>query len=371
VVALVLIPMLADSAIRKEDEDKAPLIRNASIRQRAIQMYMVLLKSCFRRPMFTVVGALVLFFVTIALGLFISVAVPTEVETTELNMFVTMPQGSTLESTDIKIRKIEEKVIEIPVIEKVISQVSEGEAVITVKLVEGFNDLDTIAVADIRNRLSGISKNFDDVNISLERPPSQNSGEGGAGNSAQEDFQRMLGIGSASERIVIKGQDFELMQTIAQDINTMVSGLQSVSQSSVNVSPERPEAHLVFDQKRMSENHVTLQNVAIALNDFQPSFASGSSFISGGEEYEITIRTQNQVKNTAKKCEICARCLLPAQRVRHTLFRISERFFTHRVKALLQEQARKNASKFHIPSSTKSQNRNRFSKARAWRSIRS
>jgi multidrug efflux pump subunit AcrB/ABC-type multidrug transport system ATPase subunit len=301
VVALVLIPMLADSAIRKEDEQSAPLIRNASIRQRVIQIYMVLLKSCFRRPMFTVVGGLVLFFVSMGLGLIVSMTGPSEVETTEMNVFVTMPQGSTLESTDARVRKIEEKVMELPVIEKVISQVSEGEAVITVKLVEGFNDLDTISVVDVRNRLSGLSKNFDDVNISLEKPASQNSGESGGGNSAEDDFMRMLGIGSASERIVIKGQDFELMQTIAHDINTMVSGLQAVQQSSVNLSPERPEAHLVFDQKRMSENNITLQNVAIALNDFQPSFASGSNFTSGGEEYEITIRTRNQVSNAAKE----------------------------------------------------------------------
>lgn len=301
VVALVLIPMLSDTAIRKEDEHKAPLIKNASIRQRIIQMYMVLLKSCFRRPMFTVVGGLVLFFVTIGISLIVSIAGSSEVETPEMNLFITMPQGSTLESTDVKVRKIEEKVMEIPVVEKVISQISEVEGVITIKLVEGFNDLDTISVADVRNRLTGLSKDFSDVNISLEKPLNQNSGSGGAGNTAEEDFQRMLGIGTASERIIIKGQDFELMQTIAQDINTLVSGLQSVEQSSVNLSPERPEAHLVFDQKRMSENQVTLQNVAVALNDFQPSFTSGSNFISGGEEYEITIRTQNQVTARAKE----------------------------------------------------------------------
>ncbi|HYC85776.1 MAG TPA: efflux RND transporter permease subunit, partial [Chryseosolibacter sp.] len=301
VVALVLIPMLADAAIRKEDEQQAPLIKNASIRQRLIQMYMVLLKSCFRRPMFTVVGGLVLFFVTIAVGLVVSMAGLNEVETTQMNVFVTMPQGSTLESTDARVRKIEEKVMEIPVIDNVVSQISEGEAVLTVKLVEGFNDLDTISVPDVRSRLSGISKHFDDVNISLEKPPKQVGGEGGAGSSAGEDFERMLGLGTASERIVIKGQDFEMMQTIAHDINTMVSGLQAIAESSVNLSPERPEAHLVFDQKRMSENQITLQNVAVALNDFQPSFASGSNFISGGEEYEITIRTRNQVNNTAKE----------------------------------------------------------------------
>lgn len=301
VVALVLIPMLADSAIRKEDGQKAPLIRNASIRQRIIQMYIVLLKSCFRRPLFTVMGGLVLFFVAIGLSLLVSLAAQTAVETTEMNVFVTMPQGSTLESTDARMKKIEERIMEIPVIGKVVSQISEGEAVINVKLVEGFNELDTISVADVRNRLSGLSRSFDDINISLEKPPGNNGGDDGGGNSAEDDFMRMLGIGSASERIVIKGQDFELMRTIANDINTMVGGLQAVKQSTVNLSPERPEAHLVFDQKRMSDNHITLQNIAVALNDFQPSFTSGSRFISGGEEYEITIRTRNQVSRAAKE----------------------------------------------------------------------
>ena len=301
VVALVLIPMLADTAISTEDQQKAPLIKNATIRQRTIQMYMVLLKSCFRRPMFTVVGGLVLFFISIGLGLVVSMASVKEVETSEMNLFVTMPQGATLESTDLRVKKIEEKVMKIPVIEKVISQISEGDAVVTVNLVEGFKDLDTISVADVRNQLSGISKDFEDLNISLDKPLKQSGGQSGAGSSAENDFQRMLGIGAASERIVIKGQDFGLMQTIAHDINSIVSGLQSVAQSTVNISPERPEAHLVFDQKRMSENHITLQNVAIALNDFQPSFASGANFISRGEEYEITIRTQNQVSHVAKE----------------------------------------------------------------------
>lgn len=301
VVALVLIPMLAYSAITHEDQEKAPLIRNASIRQRAIQIYMVFLKSCFRRPMATVVGGLVLFFVSIGLGLVISMVSLSEVEMSEMNLFVTMPQGATLESTDATIRKVEEKVMEIPVVEKVVSQVSEAEGVLTVKLIEGFMDLDTISVADVRNQLAGISKHFEGVNISLDKPPAQGGGQAGAGSSAETDFQRMLGIGTASERIVIKGQDFELMQTIARDINTMVTGIQAVAQSSVNISPERPEAHILFDQRRMSDNQITLQNVAVGLNDFQPSFASGSKFISGGEEYEITIHTQKQADVAAKE----------------------------------------------------------------------
>lgn len=301
IVALLLIPMLAHSAIDEEDQNKAPLIKNASIRQRIIQMYMVVLKSCFRRPAFTIIGGLVLFFVTIGLSLLVSVASLNEVETTEMNVFVTAPQGATLTSTDVRARKVEEKVMDIPAVDKVMSQVSEGEAVLTVQLVEHFADLDTITVSDIRNRLLGLDDDFEDLDISLDEPPSTGSGQGGGGPSPGDDFERMLGIGSATERVVIKGQDFELMQTIANDINTFVGGLQSIARSHVNISPERPEAHILFDQKRMAANNITQSNVAIALNDFQPSFASGSSFVSGGEEYEITIRTQNQETIEAKE----------------------------------------------------------------------
>lgn len=301
VVALVLIPMLAHTAISNEDQEKAPLIRNASIRQRIIQIYVVILKSCFRRPAFTIIGGLVLFFVTIGLSLLVSVASLNEVETTEMNLFITMPQGATLTSTDLRTRNIEEKVMEIPVIDKVISQISEGTAVINVKLIEGFDDLDTISIPDIRNQLNSIAEDFDDLEISLDEPPQRGGGQGGGGPSPSDDFERMLGIGSATERIIIKGQDFDLMQTIANDINNFVNGLQSIERSTVNISPERPEAHILFDQKRMSENNITQQNVATGLNDFQPSFASGSNFISGGEEFEITIRTQNQVSASAKE----------------------------------------------------------------------
>ncbi|MEQ8534630.1 MAG: efflux RND transporter permease subunit, partial [Imperialibacter sp.] len=299
VVALVLIPMLAHAAIDKTDEAKAPLIKNASIRQRTIQMYMVILKSCFRRPAFTIIGGIVLFFITIGLSLLISVASLNEVETENMNMFVTMPQGATLASTDLLTQKVEEKVMAIHVVDKLISQVSEGSSVLTVQVVEGFNKLDTISAADLRNRLSAISKDFEDLDISLDAPPAS-SGQDGSGFSPSDDFERMLGIGSASEQVIIKGNDFEAMQSIANDINTFVAGLQSVERSTVNVSPERPEAHILFDQRRMSANSITQQDVSTGLNDFQPSFASGSNFVSGDEEFEITIRTQDQVALAAK-----------------------------------------------------------------------
>ncbi len=300
IVALVLIPMLAHSVIKSENKTKNPLIKNASIRQRIIQMYLVVLKACFRKPAATIIGGLVLFFVTIGLSFIVSFANSNEVETGEMNMFVTMPQGSTLASADVRVAKIEEQVMNVGVVDQVISQISENSTVLTVQLVENFNELDTISLADVRGILNNIARDNDDLDIALDQEQAAARGQR-RGPSNSNTFERLLGIGGNSERILIKGQDFQLMQTIANDLNTFIGGLQSISRSYVNLSPERPEAHILFDQMTMSEFGITQQNVMNSLNDFQPSFQSGSRFVSGNEEFEITIRTNNQINERAKE----------------------------------------------------------------------
>lgn len=299
-VALVLIPMLAHATIKNDKNAAAPLIKNASVRQRIIQMYLVLLKACFRKPAATIIGGLVLFFITIGLSFLVSAASLSEVETDEMNLFVTMPEGATLAATDIKVQQLEKEVLEIPVVGNLISQISEGESVLTVQLIEEFDQLDTISVEEVKSMLSNISDSYEDMEITMDQQQQASRGQA-RGPSNANTFEKMLGLGTQTEQIIIKGQDFELMQTIANDLNAFISGLQSIENSYVNVSPERPEAHIIFDQLRMSEYRITQENVMVALNDFQPSFSSGSSFFSGNEAFEITIKTNNQELQRAKE----------------------------------------------------------------------
>lgn len=301
VVALVLIPMLAHTTIKRDKNADAPLIKNASVRQRIIQVYLVVLKACFRKPAATIIGGLVLFFITIGVSFLVSAANSNEVETDEMNLFVTMPEGATLAATDTRVKQIEKDVMDIPVVGNLISQVSEGESVLTIQLVDGFSELDSISVSDVKGMLNNISEDYDDLEITTDQQQQASNRGQARGPSNSNTFERMLGLGSASERVVLKGQDFELMKTIANDLNSFISGLQSIKQSYVDVSPERPEAHIIFDQLRMSEYGVTQENVMAGLNDFQPSFASGSTFFSGNEEFEITIKTNNQEIQQAKE----------------------------------------------------------------------
>ena len=284
VVSLVLVPMMAHNAIKQSPDHDIASFKNTSIRNRLIQLYVILLKTCLRRPAVTVIGGVVVFFLTILISLLVSVNNLNEVEKTELNMYLTMPQGATMENTNLIVQSIEQKILQIDEQEKVLSRLNESNATISVQLAEDFGTINDATIEDIKNRLENIGKGFPDVDITLDERQASRAATGGGGASPMEGFERLLGIGTETESITIKGQDFGLMKTVARDLDMYVQNLSAVDNSSINISPNRPEAHIFFDQQLMSDQDITLANVVSSLNGFQKSFASGTKFKSGNQE---------------------------------------------------------------------------------------
>ncbi len=296
VIALVLIPMAAHQAIVKSKGKPINLFKNISIRHWLIQSYVIILKTCLRYPARTIIGGGVAFFVTILLSLLVSVSNLSEVENRDLNMYITMPDGATLDRTDQIVSQIEEKVLAYTEQEKVISQIQENQATVNVQLKEDIEKDLGISVEDVKNKLQNINAEFPEVDISMDaRSVQRQSGGGGGGSSPMESFEELLGIGTQKEKIIIKGQDFDQMKSIATDLNAYIRQLQSVKEGFLNVGSDRPETHLIFDQKLMSDQDITLNNVMTALSDFQKSKASGLKFKSNNEEYDITISSRKLI----------------------------------------------------------------------------
>lgn len=99
-----------------------------------------------------------------------------------------------------------------------------------------------------------------------------------------------MGIGTNQERIVIKGQDFNVMRGVAEDLRYFIDELESVSSVNVSVGSNRPEVHLLFNQQLMTEYGVTLNNISGELSSFGREFSSGVTFKQGTEEYDIILK---------------------------------------------------------------------------------
>ncbi|MBN1482034.1 ATP-binding cassette domain-containing protein [candidate division KSB1 bacterium] len=290
VVALFLIPMLTHWLVtRMRRSGTIPIFQTVSPKNRLIQIYNVLLKSCLRHPASTIIIVVLLFFFSLFFAVALSINVPEEVETREFSLYVTMDQGATLERTDLLVAEIESQVEDLAEKEEVISQIYEDEAVVTFKLFENYEKIDGRSLQaikdDVDKRIEGVSGG----EIEFEQPMSAGSRFGGR-QSGGADLQRLLGIGLATEKVVIKGRDFDRMRNFAEEISEYLEDLDSVQSSNVSASSERPEVHLYFDQMIMNAYGVTLADIATELSTFQSSFNSQLSFKQGTDEYDITIR---------------------------------------------------------------------------------
>lgn len=289
-VALLLIPMAAHYLLKRESSHNI-FYERVTTNNRIIQIYILLLKSSMRAPAATIVGAIVLFFITIFIVLAISVNTLEEVEETRFSIYITMPTGATLDATDLVAAEVESRLEEIQEKQDVIANIQEEDAIITVVLQEEFEKITDRTMAEIKSEVEGLVKNIAQAEISLTAPASsarfRGGGRGGAG---MENFSRFLGIGTNRERILIKGEDFDVMSGVAEDLQYFIENLESIRSVNISVASNRPELHLYFNQLLLTEFGLNMNNIASELGSFTREFTSGVNFKQGTEEYEIIIK---------------------------------------------------------------------------------
>ncbi|MCA1760692.1 MAG: efflux RND transporter permease subunit, partial [Bacteroidales bacterium] len=149
-VALLLVPIGAHILL-KGKKSKNIFYEKVTTNNRIIQIYVLLLKTSMRSPASTIIGAIVLFFLTIFIILAISVNSLSEVEETQFSIYVTMPTGSTLESTDLVVADVEARLEEIAEKKDLISRIQEEEAILTFILKEDYKDIDDRTIAEVKS----------------------------------------------------------------------------------------------------------------------------------------------------------------------------------------------------------------------------
>ena len=293
-VSLLLIPMAVNVIISRSHRKKAKkeVYQEVSINHRLVRTYLSLLKTALRNPAPTIVGVLILFFATILATLAVSVNQLEELEANQITLYVTMPTGSTLESTDQVVAGMEEALMKIEEQKEVVSRIEEEEATVTILLEDDYQKMNNRSFGQIQSDAYEMVKDMPASDISL----TASSGVGGmrgansGGGGGESGFQQLLGIGEDEEYIVLKGQDFGLMVEVAEDLQSYLDELDNISSARVSVRENQPEVHLDFHPLIMSRYGITRQQVMGELNTFQNEISSGVNFRQGDEEYEIIIK---------------------------------------------------------------------------------
>ncbi|MBN1998292.1 efflux RND transporter permease subunit [candidate division KSB1 bacterium] len=303
-VAVLLIPMMTYWILSRTKTKTSQIFRTVSQKNRLVQLYNLVLKTSLRKPARTTVTVLLLFFVTLFIALATSREVSEEVENREFNLYVTMPKGAVLETTDQLVANLEEELQSVEEILNLTSQIYDEEAVLSIELKEEYYDFNRKTIPEIKNIIERRVDRYDDVaDISFDQPSSSQRYRGGGGGGGglgrgMSSMERMLGIGRQTERIVIKGTDFAVMEAVSDDIEYYMEDLSSVSNTSVNISDNRPEVHLLFDHEILNHYDVSPNRISSELRGFQSEINANLTFKQGVNEYDIVIREEVQEDKT-------------------------------------------------------------------------
>lgn len=310
IVALLLIPMAVNQFMKKEGEKVN--FSALSIHSRAVQIYIALLKMCLRKPATVVFSAILALLVILAISLTLTVNTLKEVEADTFNVYMTFSNGYTLSRTDETIRAYEDRLKDIPEIEQYSSKVYATDANLTIKLKEDYEKIGNRSLDDLKGIVMSIARDLRIWDASLEAIESSENFQGGGGSAmlgGSEELLRKMGMGNQSEKIVIKGQDFEKMSNLAELLKYQLEDLDNISYASVSSSRGRPEARILFDQYLMGIYDVTPNNVLSELNSFAPQNVTSITYKAGDEEYDIIIKDKELAEKEEEEDEEQVRTL--------------------------------------------------------------
>lgn len=285
-VAMTFIPM-ATSIMLKRNKGNSTFYEKISINQRSIQIYAVLLKSSIRKPALTIVGAILILVISLTYAMSRKTDQNRQIDSDRVNISVTMPAGSTIENTNATVEIFEARLDSLPEKKDLITRVQEDAATMTIVLKDDYVKQYGKSIGAIIETLNDLLE-MDNVGVRITAGYNRGS-QSMSGISSLTRFMSMLGVGDNSERILLKGSDFETMQLVAGDIEYYLEQMEFIGSVNATNPSRRREIHLSFDQVTLASYNITNANITAGLNSLNRSTSTGSNLKVGTDDYEIVI----------------------------------------------------------------------------------
>jgi len=290
-VALTLVPAL--SAYTLSAASRPPSHSGVML-----EMYTVLLKSGLRHRALVTVGVILGFVVTLIASFFFMLQQDVRQEESQFTVYVSLPEGTTLEATDEVVAEAERAVRDVPGLDRFLTSVQENQASITVLLLSLKERPNEISVEQIKETLSEKLNEISEAVIGYDAPVRAGRGGGrvggGTGRASSGGFN-LTGV-AQTEQAVIRGYDFSTLQMLADDLAFRLEELDGIiDASSIRPDVERsaPEVQVIPDEWMMFDRQLNIQTVLASIGDARPEgFQTSVPFLTpSGLEVSIDVRT--------------------------------------------------------------------------------
>ena len=296
-VALTLVPALASKTLSLASR---PPTKTGVL----IEMYTVCLKAGLRHRISVSLGIAGALIVTLIISFFFMLQQDIRQEESRFTVYISMPEGTTIEALDAVVGEIESAVRELKGVDRFVTSISETQASINVELLPLSERPDQISVDLIKENLEESFADVQDAIVSYEAIARTGRGGGGRGGGGggggirgarQASGGFNLGGGTPSEMAVIRGYDFTVLQMLADDLVYRLEELEEIDPNSVRADAERgaSEVHVLPDEEVMFDRRLQVRQVLNAVSDANPRGTRSNIAFLTPEGVEIPIDIRN------------------------------------------------------------------------------
>ncbi len=291
-VALLLIPMLTYVILSAGRKTQSVFSSKATIHERPVQIYTILLKSVMRNSTLVLCLTLALLVVTFIWAASTTDDSMTSVSSDRITISLTMSSDSDVTTNDAIVANFEKKLKDIPELEEMSCTVGEESASIVLNLKDDFDVAkDSRQIGEIVNDVwARISSLRQGLTVNVSTGTNVSSQQGGGGGGSNTTMLQALGIGDDENTLLIKGTDYELMTSVGEDIEDILSELEYIGNVRLSTSRASNEVALDLDQYIVNELGITQSAMSYALMDLSTETESGAEIKFGDDEIiDITI----------------------------------------------------------------------------------
>lgn len=280
VVALTLIPLLASRALHGTNVRP---FRSGRI----LELYRLLLKSAIRHRVRTVSSVIAFLLISLFVGVTFIISQAPLPPLARLDLYVTMPRGSTLESVDNIVRRLETQALELPDVDEVRANIRAEEAHVSINFLEPAKRSEPLRIEKIKEKIKERNERLRHVELSFDRPRA---------NNAAPSNDELTGLLSDEEGLRLKGHDINSLRLLSEQVTHALRSIPDIDKNSVHsdLASGAPELQIRGDRLRLALTGLDMQRIMSTIWATRAEAAkTATPFRASAGEVDISLQLAN------------------------------------------------------------------------------
>ena len=242
-VALTVVPMMSSGLLKKTEQKESSFFRKVK------EIYGKIIAKALRHKVIVLIGAFVLFVVSIALAVSRGTAFMPEMESTQISMTLETEEGTSLQDTAKEADKVMDIVGGLEDVEDIGALVSSSDMMGTQ---QEENKIEFYAITKENPSMSNqkLKKEIEKRTKDIEGELTVNMSE-----------MDISALGSSGVNIQIKGKDLDKLQAVAKDVKEIVEKTKGTQNVSDGTEENNEELRVVVDKAKATAHGLTVAQV--------------------------------------------------------------------------------------------------------------